>query len=191
MSSHPAPTREDHQAFCVIEGWALVRGATGKPLGHHVTYELGLPDGRILRTRVSRPPDKTTYGRRLWGVILREQLDVDEDIFWKCVHHKTLPERGTPPPPEHTIPAELFHLLVRKVGIPERRVLDMTKAEAVEAATQYWMSDRATTPQRWVRGTVPGALPALAAEDAVALRRDLDAVDVADDLETDPWEGRE
>lgn len=53
------------------------------------------------------------------------------------------------------------------------------------------VADRATAPQRWVRGAALAALPALAAEDASALRRDLDAVDVADDLETDPWEGRE
>jgi hypothetical protein len=28
----------------------------------HVTYELDLPDGRTLCTRISHPPNRTTYG---------------------------------------------------------------------------------------------------------------------------------
>ena len=71
MPAFPAPTRNDHRSFCEIDGWTLGRDAKGKNVNHHLTYELGLPDGRSLRTRISQPPDKTTYGRPLWGHIQR------------------------------------------------------------------------------------------------------------------------
>ena len=38
--------------------------ALGGAVRHQVTYKLPLPDGRILRTRVSRPVRKETYVRR-------------------------------------------------------------------------------------------------------------------------------
>lgn len=70
----PAPTRADHDAFCRLEGWTPVRDALGRTGTHHITYELRLPDGQVLRTRVSHPPNRQTYGARLWAHILRDQL---------------------------------------------------------------------------------------------------------------------
>ena len=54
MNSHAASRRE-HRRFCEIEGWAEVLNARGKPTEHHITYELALGDGRVYRTRISRP----------------------------------------------------------------------------------------------------------------------------------------
>ena len=59
--SFPAARRDDHRRFCELEGWRLVRSATGKRSTHHETYELELPTGDVLRTRISRPPDRTAY----------------------------------------------------------------------------------------------------------------------------------
>jgi hypothetical protein len=94
----PAPTREHHDTFCVTEGWTLVRGATGQPVAHHRTYELGLWDGRVLRTRISRPVNGSNYGKSVWSHILREQLEVTADQFWACVIESVLPDRGAPAP---------------------------------------------------------------------------------------------
>jgi hypothetical protein len=63
------------------EGWGL--GPASLPEHrtgtHHVTYELDLPDGRILRTRISHPPGRTTYGpSSLWAHVPRDQLQVSE-----------------------------------------------------------------------------------------------------------------
>ena len=84
-----APTRQDHERFCATEGWTLVRD---------VTYELGLPDGGVLRTRISHPPDRSAYGPSLWSHVLRDQLDVSEQEFWACVRDGTRPARGVPDP---------------------------------------------------------------------------------------------
>jgi len=85
-------SRRDHDRFCKVEQWAEVRNARGKKVGHHVTYELELPDDSILRTRVSRPANNTTYGASLWNLILTEQLCVSEQEFWECVSNQNPPQ---------------------------------------------------------------------------------------------------
>jgi hypothetical protein len=141
--SWPAPTRQDHQKFCEIEGWEPVRTARGGTGTHHLTYELALPDGRILRTRISHPPDRSTYGPGIWSHVLRDQLDVTEDVFWTCVHDGVKPARGRPEvPTAEPIPAEVVYLLINRVGITEPDVARMTRDEAITRLNQYWARDR-------------------------------------------------
>ncbi|PWC08117.1 cytotoxic translational repressor of toxin-antitoxin stability system [Mycetocola zhujimingii] len=131
MSKHPAPTREHHDDFCTTERWQLVRGAAGKPVAHHRTYELTLWDGRILRTRISKPVDTSTYGASMWSHILRQQLEVDAGTFWACVQNGTLPDRGAPVTKAHkdAVPYFLVHALT-EMGVEENDVLALTPAEA-------------------------------------------------------------
>jgi len=138
--SFPAPTRRDHAGFCGVEGWRLVRSATGKRSTHHKTYELELPSGAILRTRVSRPPDRTIYGDALWGYILRDQLHVSVKEFWRCAQDGITPDRGARSVSTESIPADLLYLLKNRVGLPETRLREMTRQEAVERIQQYWIS---------------------------------------------------
>jgi hypothetical protein len=108
----PAPSREAHNSFCLIEGWTEVRNAQRQKVRHHLTYELTRPDARLLRTGVSKPPNKDTYGAEIWSHILRDQLQVDETTFWARVQDKTKPDRGAPKAPAETVPADLAHLLM-------------------------------------------------------------------------------
>jgi hypothetical protein len=135
----PQPTREDHERFCQTEGWRRVRDARGRSGTHHVAYEIDLPDGRILRTRVSHPVDRTAYGRSIWGHILRDQLQVDEAAFWACVQDKVVPDRGVPVPPAEALPADLVHLLLSRVGLSETEILAMTKEQAIARLYAYWI----------------------------------------------------
>jgi len=136
----PQPTRDDHDRFCQVEGWRPVRDARGRTGTHHVTYELSLADGRVLRTRVSHPVDRSTYGRSMWAHILRDQLQVDEPAFWACVQDKVLPGRGVPTPPANALPADLVHLLISRVGLSEADIVAMTKEEAVARLHEYWIA---------------------------------------------------
>lgn len=135
----PQPTRRDHEKFCLVEGWTPVRDARGRAGTHHVTYELGLADGRVLRTRVSHPVGRTTYGPSIWGHILRDQLAVTEAEFWACVRAGVRPDRGEPEMPATTLPAELVHLLITRVGLGEAAVATMTKEQAAARLSQYWI----------------------------------------------------
>lgn len=134
----PAPTRADLQRFCVNEGWREVRNARGGTGTHHVTYELALADGRILRTRISHPPDRTTFGPSVWRHILREQIDVSEAEFWACVKDGVEPRRGRSEPPKDAIPLEVAQLLINKVGLSEREVAELTHDEAIARLNKYW-----------------------------------------------------
>lgn len=135
-----APTREDHQTFCTNEGWELVRNARGGTGSHHATYELHLYDGRILRTRISHPPNRDTYGPQIWGHILRDQLDVEQDVFWACVRDGVKPARGAPEPPAEALPAELVHLLLTRVHLSKAEVAAMSKDDAIARMQEFWVT---------------------------------------------------
>jgi hypothetical protein len=134
----PQPDRQRHDSFCRTEGWKRVRDARGRTGTHHVTYEITLHDGRVLRTRISHPVDRTVYGAALWAHILRDQLDVIEGEFWACVLDGKLPDRGAPEAPREALPADLVFLLIRRVGLAEERVAAMTKEEAVARLQRHW-----------------------------------------------------
>lgn len=137
----PAPTRKDHQRFCELDGWTVVRNATGRT-GHHITYEKTLGDGRVLRTRVSHPPDKSTYGAQMWGHILRDQLDVDEPTFWQTLAAGGPVERNDAPtlPPGEQIPADLLWRLRNEAGVPEDELRGMTVVEASQRMTDHYVA---------------------------------------------------
>ncbi|SEP33821.1 cytotoxic translational repressor of toxin-antitoxin stability system [Amycolatopsis saalfeldensis] len=138
MTSWPQPTRKDHETFCQAEEWRRVRDAHGRTGTHHVTYELDLVDGRILRTRISHPVDRSGYGQSLWKYILRDQLEVGEPEFWSCVQDGVRPARGRPEPPAAALPADLVHMLISRVGLDEAVVAGMSKGEAAERLQRYW-----------------------------------------------------
>lgn len=138
MSAFPAATRVDHQRFCETEGWRLVRNARGRAGTHHVTYELPLPDGSILRTRISHPPDRSTYGKALWGHIRADQLKVSDEEFWVCVRDGTPPRRAASARPEAALPASLVHQLVVRFHVPEAEVVAMSKQDAVDRLAELW-----------------------------------------------------
>lgn len=132
-------SRRDHDKFCRTEGWTPVSNARGKKASHHVTYELPLPDGRTLRTRISHPVNAATYGVSLWAHILRDQLDVTETEFWACVKDGSPPSRGpAPEPPEDALPAGLAWQLIHSAGVPEADVARMTRDDAIARMNEFW-----------------------------------------------------
>ena len=138
MSDWPTPTRADHAKFCEKEGWRQIRDSRGRTGTHHLTYELDLADGRMLRARISHPPDRTDYGPSMWSHILRDQLAVSEAEFWACVRGADKPARGLPPRPSEGLPAELVYLLIHRVAISESEVASMSKELAIERLNAYW-----------------------------------------------------
>ncbi len=138
MNQWPTATRADHQKFCETENWMRIKDAQGRTGTHHLTYELPLPDGRVLRTRISHPPDRTDYGKRLWSHILKDQLDVIEAEFWACVHDGATPDRGSPVKTEESVPAQLVHILLNDIRLPEAEVAKMSKQDAIDRVNLYW-----------------------------------------------------
>ena len=137
--SDPAPTRTDHESFCKTEGWQAVRSAIGQRNTHHDTYELSLANGDVLRTRVSRPVNKQTYGPSMWAHILRDQLDVAEQEFWDCVDRGIVPHRGGAPTGAlRGVPTQVLYQLKHRVGLPESEIAALSREDAIERLNEFW-----------------------------------------------------
>ena len=141
---YPPADRESHNTFCVTEEWTLVRGATGKPVQHHRTYELTLWDGKVLRTRISRPINSTEYGPKLWTFILKQQLEVTQEEFWVCVQQGTVPDRGFAPhvAPDQSLPLFLLRELM-KLGVSEQEALALTPVQAEAKRAELYLGTTA------------------------------------------------
>ena len=117
----------------------MARSAVGKRNTHHDTYELSLPSGDVLRTRVSRPVNKQTYGPKMWSHILRDQLGVTEQEFWDCVDRGIVPDRGTAPVSEpRGGPTEVLYQLKHRVGLPEQEIAALSRSAAIERLNEFW-----------------------------------------------------
>ena len=138
VSKYPAPTREHHDAFCQNEGWQLVRGAKGQPVTHHRTYELPLENGQILRTRISKPVNGSTYGKDVWAHVLREQLCVSAQEFWECVQNDARPARGEPVNTVETLPLYLINILIKEVGLEPTEAGSLSLTEAQGLIKKFW-----------------------------------------------------
>ena len=123
-----------HRKFVETEGWEKKGTARGpSKTGDHYRYELVLTTGDVLTTRVSHGPGQIN-DPRLVAAILRDQLAVTEDDFWRCVEKGVLPPRPQASPSTATreaLDAKLVRNLVRKVGLTEADGAKLTKAEAV------------------------------------------------------------
>ncbi|MDN5797675.1 MAG: cytotoxic translational repressor of toxin-antitoxin stability system [Intrasporangium sp.] len=143
MSAKQSPaTRSDHETFCTTEGWVERERANGKRGSHHINYELPLPDGRILYTRISHPIDRTDYGPSIFGHILRDQLQVTAEEFWECVNNQVLPKRGRTQHFADAIPLGVIRILTQEARIPETEVRTMTRTEAIARVAAFYTTGR-------------------------------------------------
>lgn len=124
------PARDDHERFCITEGWAQVTGARGRAVSHHATFTFATPQGDILRTRISHPIGRETYAPSMWARILRDQLHVSANEFWVCVLDGMLPARGAPKVPDAALPLPLVARLVRELGLSRAEIAKLSAEEA-------------------------------------------------------------
>lgn len=105
---------------------------------HHRTYKLTRWSGEVLRTRISRPVDRSEYRKSTWAHILRDQLVVTENEFWACVRDRALPDRGAPPAERPGLPYSLLNQLVNVVGLPSHEAAGYSTAEATDRIALHW-----------------------------------------------------
>lgn len=80
------PTWAEVERFCQIDGWRELR-RTG-----HVHYEKAMRDGTLLRTHRSFSSRKSMSPGR-FKAMLRYQLRVTEEQFWKALDTRTPVDR--------------------------------------------------------------------------------------------------
>jgi hypothetical protein len=70
------PKFRDLKKYCEKNGWVIIRNTD------HWYYEKVLADGTLLQTKVSHAVHKEIPSN-LWKLILKKQLKISEDEFWK------------------------------------------------------------------------------------------------------------
>ena len=112
----------------------LVRGR--RRVGDHWRYRKVLPDGTVLRTKVSHALDEE-IGADLLGHIVRDQLGTTmqhfRDVVAGRMPERAASEQATPEP----IPGWLVERLIHTVGLPEEEVRAMSPEEARAAWERY------------------------------------------------------
>lgn len=148
----PAIGPGQHRQFCEIDEWTRTEGGSD-----HARFVKHLPDGRLLRTRVSH--NKNEYGEDLKGAILN-QLEVDEVTFFEVLATRRTADRPAPQPEPlpDPLPGWVLQALMRK-GLTEQELagLDLT-AEEVEDLTNISFALRADLTRDEARAELFAAL---------------------------------
>lgn len=112
-------------------GWEEVPNlARGRHrVGDHWRYRKTLPDGTILRTKVSRALGDE-IGRDLLAHIVRDQLRTTMEHFHDAVAGRATTEAAAPKPEVEPIPGWIATRLIYTAGIPEAEVRGMSAEDA-------------------------------------------------------------
>lgn len=119
-------------------GWEeipnLARGR--RRVGDHWRYRKVLPDGTVLRTKVSHALDDE-IGPDLLGHIVRDQLGTTMRRFRDVVAGRVPEPAEAPEPRPEPVPGWLVLRLIQTVGLSEEAVRAMSAEEAHAAWERY------------------------------------------------------
>ena len=129
----PQPTHRDLRRFCELDEWDHRRT-------DHDRYTKTLPDGTILRTKVSFGAGGVD-DPALWTRIWREQLALpSEDEFWRVLEEERPADRDTPPgvvvEPVVLKGWVVDHLY--RAGYSDDAIAAMSEEQAIELVHEHW-----------------------------------------------------
>jgi hypothetical protein len=131
------PTKGDHRRFCQVDDWEKRRSK------HHERYRKTLPD-RVLQTRISRGSEDI-QDPGMWSHILRDELEVTEEEFWRAVDEGVPPDRSKGVDQEQIdegLPGWLVARLRHSVGLRDDEIAPLTRAEAERIWTEYQVAPK-------------------------------------------------
>ena len=148
------PTYKELKRFVEVEGWEDKDEKSKKKKGDHHRYAFTTPLGERLFTRISHGRDQI-QDPDLFAQILRDQLCIDEDQFWKAVDRGIKPTRPSPLQNEQadSIDGKLARNLINKVGMRPDELVGISQQRAVEI-WQEWLTT--SVPSVGVEPTLGG-----------------------------------
>lgn len=126
----PIPEKKDLRRFCDLDGWEKTEATSPD----HDRYRKRLPDGTLLRTKVSRGRGPIVRNPGLWAKVWRHQLHLEsEEEFWNALKGRRPAQRSTADAesPQPQMDSWLFEALTLTFGVEETRVRDMKPEEAL------------------------------------------------------------
>ena len=82
---------DEVRAFCRVDDWQRKADAPGRTVRKHEVWTKEVPDGRVLRVVTSKGSGE--YSPPLAARILKHELEVTADEFWRAVREGTSPAR--------------------------------------------------------------------------------------------------
>jgi hypothetical protein len=120
------------ELFCRIDGWQEVRRTD------HVFFEKTLADGTVLRTHRSLASGKTMSAGR-FKAILRDQLRVSANDFWRALETgEAVPRPSEPPTADPGLPAYLVRVLKTELHLSEPEIAKLEPSEAERLVHEQW-----------------------------------------------------
>lgn len=129
------PTGDEFREFIAEDGWERQQGRK-----RHAIYRRRLGD-RVLRTEW--PHSDQIDDRNLWGKILRDQLEVSEDEFWRVVAEggpAVRPSETAEGEPSEEKPLWLVQRLTKTCGLSIEEVAGLSLDRAQAAWDRYCMT---------------------------------------------------
>ena len=126
----PIPDKKDLRRFCELDDWEETEAVSPD----HDRYRKRLPDGTILRTKVSNGRGPIVRNPGLWSHLWRHQLGVEsEEQFWEVLDSRQPAPRSESmrQAQEPQMDAWLFESLVLTFGVDEKEARAMTGEEAL------------------------------------------------------------
>lgn len=148
------PTYKELKRFVEVEGWEDKDEKANKKKGDHHRYIFTTPMGERLFIRISHGRDQI-QDPDLFAQILRDQLCIDEDQFWKVIDKGIRPTRPSPALSVRAdaIDAKLARNLLDKVGMQPSQLVGISQSKAVEI-WQEWLTT--SVPSVGVEPTLGG-----------------------------------
>lgn len=126
------PTWAEIDRFCRIDGWTETRRTD------HVFFEKTLVDGAVLRTHRSFSSAKTMSPGR-FKAILRHQLRVSEEDFWRALETaEPVVRPSRPPKAAPALPLYVVRVLEDELGKSESEIAELSIEEAERLVHEHW-----------------------------------------------------
>lgn len=134
------PTYQELMRFVDVEGWEDRDKKVGKKKGNHHRFVFTTPTGERLYTRISHGKGQIN-NPDLFQHILRDQLGIDENQFWRAVDSGIKPVRPSPGliQTSGALDAKLARNLITKVQVNPNELVGMSEQEAV-SLWQEWLT---------------------------------------------------
>lgn len=148
------PTYKELRRFVEVEGWEDKDEKSKKKKGDHHRYTYTTPMGERLFTRISHGRGQI-QDPELFAQILKDQLCIDKNQFWKAVDKGIKPTRASLTHNElaNAIDAKLARNLINKVGMKPEQLIGIDQQRAVKI-WQEWLTT--TVPSVGVEPTLGG-----------------------------------
>ena len=131
------PDWSEVEAFCHVDGWDEVD--QGRSPDHRYYRHL-LDDGTVLETRVSHSAKKSMSPGR-WKAILRDQLQVSEQDFWKALRTKDpvgRPSELAADAQMEQVPAWAAAVLSSRLRMSPGEIAGLGRERAIQLANDAW-----------------------------------------------------